>query len=73
VRARPWAHEEPGRPQLVVVTVDRQPPLRHLPGRGTWRIARTDLEAYIDWTFEETATWIEEHPFTDEEPVSGED
>jgi excisionase family DNA binding protein len=28
-------------------------------GRGTWRIARTDLEAYIDRTFEETATWIQ--------------
>lgn len=35
-------------------------------GRGAWRIGREDLEAYIERTYAETATWIEEHPFNDD-------
>lgn len=35
-------------------------------GRGTWRIGRDDLEDYIARMYTETATWIEEHPFTEE-------
>lgn len=38
-------------------------------GRGTWRIGRDDLEAYIAHTYEETEQWISDHPFTESEPV----
>jgi excisionase family DNA binding protein len=38
-------------------------------GRGQWRVRRADLEAYIERTWAETSTWIDEHPFTEgEEP-----
>jgi excisionase family DNA binding protein len=34
-------------------------------GRGTWRIGRYDLEAYIERTYVETELWVDEHPYTD--------
>ena len=34
-------------------------------GRGTWRVGRDDLEAYIARAYEDTARWIGEHPFDD--------
>lgn len=47
-------------------------------GRGTWRIGRDDLEAFIETAYEQTARWIAEHPFTEddeplEEPPAGDD
>jgi excisionase family DNA binding protein len=36
-------------------------------GRGTWRIGRDDLEAYIARAYDDTARWIEEHPFTEDD------
>ena len=36
-------------------------------GRGTWRIGRDDLEAYIRRSYAETDQWIEEHPFTEDD------
>jgi excisionase family DNA binding protein len=38
-----------------------------LGGRKTWRIGRDDLEAYIQRAYEETARWIEAHPFVHSE------
>ena len=35
-------------------------------GRGVWRIAREDLEAFIEATFGETEKWVEEHPYEGE-------
>jgi len=35
-------------------------------GRGVWRIGREDLEAYIERAYEETARWIEGHPFAED-------
>lgn len=34
-------------------------------GRGHWRVGRVDLEAYIERTYEETARWVAENPFTE--------
>lgn len=34
-------------------------------GRGTWRVGRDDLEAYIERAYAETERWIEEHPFNE--------
>jgi excisionase family DNA binding protein len=36
-----------------------------LGGRGQWRIGRADLEAYVQRLYEETARWVEAHPFGD--------
>ena len=36
-------------------------------GRGTYRIGRDDLEDYIQRAYDETARWIEEHPFAEGE------
>ena len=36
-------------------------------GRGTWRIGRDDLEAYIERAYEETERWIVEHPLKDDQ------
>lgn len=36
-----------------------------LGGRGQWRVARPDLEAYLERTFAETADWIDSHPYAD--------
>jgi hypothetical protein len=38
-------------------------------GRGQWRVQRIDLEDYIERTWTETSTWIDEHPFTEGEEV----
>jgi excisionase family DNA binding protein len=39
-----------------------------LGGRGTWRVGRDDLEAFIARLYEETERWIEEHPFDEDGP-----
>jgi len=36
-------------------------------GRGIWRISREDLETYIERTYTDTAHWIDEHPFTEDD------
>jgi excisionase family DNA binding protein len=36
-------------------------------GRGQWRVLAADLEHYIERTWTETSTWIDEHPFTEGE------
>ena len=36
-------------------------------GRGVWRVAREDPEAFIEATFGETEEWIHERPFNDDE------
>ena len=37
-----------------------------LGGRGQWRIARADLEAYLEHVYTETASWIDAHPFAED-------
>jgi excisionase family DNA binding protein len=37
-------------------------------GRGDYRIGRDHLEAYIERTYAETQRWIEEHPYSEEDP-----
>lgn len=36
-----------------------------LGGRGQWRVAREDLDAYLEQAKVDTAKWIDEHPFAD--------
>ena len=39
-------------------------------GRGIWRIGRDDLEAYVQRAYDDTARWIEEHPFSEEDETA---
>lgn len=34
-------------------------------GRGQWRVAVSDYEAYVKRQFEETEKFVEEHPFSE--------
>lgn len=36
-----------------------------LGGRGQWRVARADLEAFLEQAYVETSRFIDAHPFTD--------
>jgi excisionase family DNA binding protein len=47
----------------------RRGEIRHIKvgGRGVQRIERSELELYIQRAYEETARWIEEHPFAEGE------
>ena len=35
-------------------------------GRGQWRVEASELEAYIERLYAESARFVAEHPFTDE-------
>ena len=37
-------------------------------GRGQWRIAVADYEAYVARLYQETEKFVYEHPFSDGEP-----
>jgi excisionase family DNA binding protein len=39
-------------------------PALKIGGRGQWRVEATQLEAYIGRMYEQTATFIAEHPFS---------
>lgn len=55
-----------------VYALIRRGDLRHIKvgGRGVIRVERSELEAYIQRAYEETARWIQQHPFTEgEEPL----
>lgn len=42
-------------------------------GRGQWRVDRAHLEAYLERTWADTATWVRDHPLADgEEPPAAE-
>ena len=38
-------------------------------GRGDYRIGRDDLEAYIQRAYAETERWVEQHPFSEDDPA----
>ena len=37
-------------------------------GRGQWRVEDSELEAFIQRMYDQTDTFIDEHPFEDAEP-----
>ena len=42
-------------------------------GRGQWRVEAAQLETYIQRMYDETATFVDEHPFgADGEPADAE-
>lgn len=40
-------------------------------GRGQWRVEREQLEAYISRMYDQTAEFINQHPYVDSGPSSG--
>lgn len=44
-------------------------PAIKIGGRGQWRVESEQLEAYIKRMYDETATFVTEHPFVDSEAV----
>lgn len=41
-------------------------PAIKIGGRGQWRVEATELEAFIQRSYEETRTFVRDHPFSDE-------
>lgn len=42
-------------------------PAIKIGGRGQWRVEATELEAFIERSYEQTRTFVREHPFTESE------
>ena len=40
-------------------------PAIKIGGRGQWRVESTQLEEYIERMYDETRTFVEEHPYED--------
>lgn len=40
-------------------------PAIKIGGRGQWRVETTELEAFIQRSYEETRTFVREHPFAE--------
>ena len=38
-------------------------------GRGDYRIGRNDLETYIQRAYAEAERWVEQHPFSEDDPA----
>ena len=47
-------------------------PAIKIGGRGQWRVEAEKLEEYIARMYEETATFVEEHPFAESEASADE-
>lgn len=45
-------------------------PAIKIGGRGQWRVESTQLEAFIERMYHETATFVDEHPFVEGEARS---
>ena len=42
-------------------------PAIKIGGRGQWRVEREQLEAYIKKAYDDTATYVKDHPFVEDE------
>lgn len=42
-------------------------PAIKIGGRGQWRVEATQLEAYIERMYDQARTFVDQHPFTDQE------
>ena len=58
--------------QVYALVRRRELKAMKIGGRGQWRVAVSDYEAYVKKQFEETEKFVEEHPFseTDSSPAS---
>ena len=67
--------EELASTKAQVYALVRRKELRALKlgGRGQWRVARADLEAFIEQAYADTSTFIDSHPFDDAAGLPGPD
>ena len=42
-------------------------PAIKIGGRGQWRVENSELEAFIQRSYEQTRSFVKEHPFADSE------
>jgi excisionase family DNA binding protein len=54
--------------QVYALVRRKELPALKLGGRGQWRVERAKLEEWITRTYEDTAAFIDQHPFTGDEP-----
>ena len=50
--------------QVYALVRNRELPAIKVGGRGQWRIERAKLEEYIERAYDDTARFIEMHPYT---------
>lgn len=43
-------------------------PAIKIGGRGQWRVETTELEAFIQRSYEETRSFVRDHPFSEADP-----
>ena len=51
--------------QVYALVRRRELKAMKIGGRGQWRVAVSDYEAYVERQFEETKKFVEEHPFSE--------
>ena len=54
--------------QVYALVRHRDLPAVKLGGRGHWRVDRQRLERWLDERHDDTAAWIDQHPFTGHPP-----
>lgn len=47
-------------------------PAIKIGGRGQWRVEADQLEGYIERMYDQTRTFVKEHPFVEDGEVAGE-
>jgi excisionase family DNA binding protein len=52
------------RSQVYALVRGKQLRAVKIGGRGQWRVAHTDLDAYIQRLYADTEAWIDAHPYT---------
>ncbi len=56
-------------PQVYALVRSGELPAIKIGGRGVWRVAREQLEAYIERLHEETQEWARAHPLNPREQL----
>ena len=59
--------------QVYALVRNRDLPAIKVGGRGQWRIERAKLEEYIQRAYDDTARFVEEHPYTGTDRNLGDD
>ena len=59
--------------QVYALVRNRELSAIKVGGRGQWRIERAKLEEYIQRAYDDTARFVEEHPYTGADRDLGDD
>ena len=55
--------------QTYALVRNKELPAIKIGGRGQWRVERSQLEAYIERCYKETAAFLDAHPLREDETV----